>query len=208
MPLSNRRGTGHLAAAALAGTLVVGLTGCSSGGSAGGGPAAAGSGVPGGNAAGRTVPPGPTVTPTPKPKPVRPTCTMLKRSTATELLGAPPTGRSAEVRQWPPGGSQLDGCTLLTSGGRSLTYVVWSTGAAGGATATPVPFPSNAPVVRFNPRLGQSSSGVSLTAGGRTTVEISASRSQRLVRVTAVAPLATDARRVATEAARTLLATD
>jgi len=137
------------------------------------------------------------------PKPLRPKCSMLARTEATKLVGGTVTARTADVRSWPAGTSQLDGCAYLGSTGHSLQYVVWSTKTA--ASTTPPPIPGNAPATRFNPGVGQTSTGLSVTAGGRTTVDVTAAVSGRLVQVTAVSPVAADARRAAVEAARSLI---
>lgn len=159
-----------------------------------------------GGVGGKTIGRGPSITPTPVPKPKRATCSMLSRTAAAKLLGSTATGR-ADARQWPPGTSELDGCLYLASSGASLQYVVWSTQGGTAATVTPPPVPGNAPVQHFNPGIGQSSTGMVISTGGRITAEVSAFGKDkgRLVQVTTTAPDAAVARRAATKATQTLL---
>ena len=202
-----RRASSIARAAARATGLTIALAGCSGDDAGSGAPTSGANGLKSGSVVGgvggKTVGPGPTTTPTPAPKPRRATCSMLSRATAAKLLGSAPTARKADVRQWPPGTSELDGCTYV-AGNSSLQYVAWSTQSAA-AKVTPPPVPGNAPAQRFNPGVGQSSAGVAITAGGRTTAEVSAYAKGRLVQVTATAPDAGAARRAAIEAARTVI---
>lgn len=138
--------------------------------------------------------------------PLRPTCSMLDRATAARLLGASTTGRAADVRHPAPGTTQLDGCSYQATGGRSLEYLVWSTTGSRPGTPSSPPLPANAPVVRFDPKIGRSSSGLVITAGGRTSVVVSAARPGRLVQVTVAGPDAARAKQAATGTARTLVA--
>jgi hypothetical protein len=168
---------------------------------------------PSATSTGGTVRPGTATSPgTPYPSvsikvtpPLRPTCSMLDRATAARLLGAMTTARTADIRQPAAGTAQLDGCSYLAADARSLEYLVWSTTGSGPTAASPLPLPANAPVVRFNPRVGRSSSGVMITAGGRTSVTVTATRTGRLVQVTVAGPDASRAKQTASGAASTLL---
>jgi hypothetical protein len=213
--------------------LVSGLTGCSGGStkassgstsaaapSSGGpvatsgtaGSATAGSGAGGGGVGGATANASTgssRASSTPVPvkviPPVRPACSMLDRATATRLLGISASGRAADVRRPSAGTRQLDGCVYAATGARFLEYLVWSTTGAG--TTTPPPsLPANVPVVRFDPGAGTSSSGVMISAGGRTSVTVTAARAGRLVQITVTGPDPTTARQAATSAARLLVA--
>lgn len=206
---------------AIVSTLAVGLAGCSGGGgssspdgssaspgSSGGGSsgaAASGAGTAG-SSRGAASPSRPVSTPVPikVTPPLRPTCSMLDRATAARLLGVSTSGRAADVRNPSAGTRQLDGCTYPAAGGRSLEYLVWSV-AVTNPTGSAPSLPANLPASRFDPGVGTSSSGVMITAGGRTNVVVTASRAGRLVQVTVNGPDAAQARKSATGAAKLLV---